>query len=144
MNLGHIVVALSLALGSSALAQAAPSFRTVSSETFAASQGETTLVDVREPQEWAATGVPADATPISISRSDFVDAVLTELGGDRAKPVAVICRTGARSARAAEQLAAAGFTNVINVGDGMMGREGVGQGWLASGLPTQPRDPNDE
>jgi rhodanese-related sulfurtransferase len=95
------------------------------------------LIDVREPAEWAETGIPKEAAAISISRADFVDAVTKEVGGDKTKPVAVICRSGNRSVKAAEALRAAGFTSVTNVGDGMMGREGVGAGWLASKLPTR-------
>jgi len=110
-------------------------YATTSSEVFAASPNGATLIDVREPSEWAQSGVPASANRISISRPDFVDAVLQAVNGDKSKPVAVICRSGSRSVRAANQLAAAGFTNVTNIGDGMIGREGVGKGWLAASLP---------
>lgn len=126
-------------IGLSAAAQVAPTlppaFETVSSETFASSHSDTVLIDVREPAEWAQTGAPAGAKLISGSRSDFVDAVLQAVGGDKTKPVAVICRSGSRSVRAAEKLAAAGFGRVTNLGDGMIGREGVGPGWLAASLP---------
>jgi rhodanese-related sulfurtransferase len=137
-------LALSAALvcsvvGLPGLAQVAPAlppaFETVSSETFASSHSGTLLIDVREPAEWQQTGAPAGATLISGSRSDFVDAVLEATGGDKTKPVAVICRSGSRSVRAAEKLAAAGFTRVTNVGDGMIGRDGVGKGWLSADLP---------
>jgi rhodanese-related sulfurtransferase len=114
---------------------AKPGYSTVSGETFSRAPAGATLIDVREPSEWVQTGVPADARRVSISRNDFVEAVLAELGGDKSRPVAVICRSGARSQRAADQLVAAGFTNVTNVGDGMIGREGVGPGWLAAQLP---------
>ena len=39
------------------------------------------------------------------------------------------------------QLAAAGFTNVTNIGDGMVGRPDVGQGGLAANLPVRPYRP---
>jgi hypothetical protein len=42
--------------------------------------------------------------------------------------------------KAAEQLSAAGFTKITNIGDGMIGREGVGKGWLAATLPLDRRD----
>jgi rhodanese-related sulfurtransferase len=126
-------------LGLPALAQVAPTlppaFETVSSETFASSRSDTLLIDVREPAEWEQTGAPAGAKLISGSRSDFVEAVLEAVGGDKTKPVALICRSGNRSVRAAERLASAGFALVTNVGDGMSGRDGVGQGWLAANLP---------
>ena len=127
-------VALPASAQTSSLAPAP--FATTSSEVFAASPSRATLVDVREPSEWAQTGVPSSANRISISRPDFVDAVLQAVNGDKSRPVAVICRSGSRSVRAAEQLAAAGFTSVTNVGDGIIGREGVGKGWLAANLPV--------
>lgn len=117
-----------------------PAFSTVSSETFSSDRTGVTLIDIREQAEWDQTGVPEGAKRVSTSRPDFVDAILAELGGDKSKPVAVFCRSGTRSLKAAETLAAAGFTNVINVGDGMMGRDGVGKGWQAAGLPLKPAD----
>lgn len=122
------------------LAQAPTSARTMTSESFHASHSGAVLIDVREPGEWSATGVPAQAKTISITRKDFVDAVLAEVGGDMSKPVAVICKSGTRSARAAQQLASAGFSNVIDISDGMLGQNGVGKGWLGAGLPTRTPD----
>lgn len=136
MRLVQIAAAFALTapLTSPALAQAP--VRTVSSEAFVSSSEKATLIDVREPVEWAETGVPRGAATISISRKDFVDAVLARVGGDKSAPVAVICKSGSRSAKAAEALSAAGFTNVTNIGDGMMGRAAAGRGWLAAKLPT--------
>ena len=138
-NLKSIGIAflLMVATTSSAHAQStAPApYSTVSSGTFASRPGDAVLIDVREPSEWAQTGVPAGAKRISISRPDFVEAVLAAAGNDKSKPVAVICRSGSRSVRAAEQLAAAGFSSVTNIGDGMAGRDGIGVGWLAANLP---------
>ena len=133
-----IAAALVLLTAAPALAQAPTPLHTVSSEAFASSKDKSTLIDVREPAEWAETGVPTGASTISISRKDFVDAVLDKVGGDKSAPVALICRSGNRSVKASEALTAAGFTNVTNVGDGMLGREGVGKGWLAAKLPVSP------
>jgi sulfur-carrier protein adenylyltransferase/sulfurtransferase len=66
-------------------------------------RGEVELIDVREPHEWeiarieGARLIPLGALP----------AAMTTLDGRR--EIVVYCRSGARSARAAEQLAAAGF-----------------------------------
>ena len=133
-----IAAALVLLTAAPALAQTSAPLHTVSSEAFASLKDKSALIDVREPAEWAETGVPSGATTISISRKDFVDAVLAKVGGDKSAPVALICRSGNRSVKASEALTAAGFTNVTNVGDGMLGREGVGKGWLAAKLPTSP------
>ena len=138
MRLVHLAAAFALMACAAGPALAQAPVRTVSSEAFVSSKEKATLIDVREPAEWAETGVPTGAATVSISRADFVDAVLAKVGGDKSAPVAVICRSGSRSVKAAEALSAAGFTNVTNVGDGMMGRPAVGQGWLAAKLPTSP------
>jgi rhodanese-related sulfurtransferase len=52
--------------------------------------------------------------------------------------VALICRTGGRSIKAAERLAAAGFTHILNVSDGMLGRGAEARGWIAAGQPVKP------
>jgi rhodanese-related sulfurtransferase len=109
-----------------------------------AARGALTLVDVRLPSEWAETGLPEGAEGVSLQsaathelRSGFVDDVLRAMGGDRDRPIALICARGTRSAFARELLAAAGFTRVDDVGEGMLGGPN-GPGWLARGLPTEP------
>ena len=62
---------------------------------------------------------------------------LTAVGGDKSKPVALICASGTRSNRAHRFLESQGFTNLYDVREGMMGR-GDAPGWLKRGLPTQP------
>ena len=143
MRLAAIALLSSLMIApAQAQTASAPAFTTVTSEAFSANRGGALLVDVREPSEWAQTGMPKDSLGISVSRPDFVAEVLKATGGDKSKPVAVFCRSGARSVKAASALVEAGFTNVTNVGDGWIGREGVGAGWGASKLPTQLAPPN--
>jgi len=79
------------------------------------------LLDVREPEEWEAGHVPG-AVHIPLGE---LGARYTELEQDR--PLYVICRSGARSGRAAQALAGAGW-DASNVSDGMVG-------WHAAGLP---------
>ena len=72
------------------------------------------LLDVREDDEWAAGHAP-----------DAVHVRLAELGArahelPRDREVYVICRSGTRSAYAAQALAGAGL-NAVNVADGMTG-----------------------
>ncbi len=104
--------------------------------------GAMTLFDVRSPGEWRKTGVPRGATPLTIHPPDgmagFVGAVTRAVDGNKDKPVAVICATGRRSTAAAEALREAGFTNVINVREGMMGNRSDGPGWLSRDLPLDP------
>lgn len=51
--------------------------------------------------------------------------------------MAVICRTGRRSAAAERLLERNGFSHVYNVVEGMAGSS-AGPGWLARGLPIEP------
>jgi rhodanese-related sulfurtransferase len=56
------------------------------------------------------------------------------------------CRSGGRSLRAAEMLAAAGYTNVVDQRAGYEGaRDAFGQmteqGWATAGLPTETATP---
>jgi rhodanese-related sulfurtransferase len=79
------------------------------------------LLDVREPEEWAAGHAP-DARHIPLG----------DLGGrasevPRGEAVYVICRSGRRSAHAALALSGAGW-QAINVAGGM-------QDWAAAGRP---------
>ena len=72
------------------------------------------LLDVREDDEWAAGHAP-DAVHIPVG-------ALSERAGEIPQDVEVyvICRSGARSAYAAQQMSLAGW-KTINVADGMTG-----------------------
>jgi len=76
--------------------------------------GSIDLVDVREPDEWAAGHVDgARHVPLG-----DLPARLDSL--DRDRTVVVMCRSGARSARAATVLREAGFARVRNLAGGML------------------------
>lgn len=79
------------------------------------------LLDVREDAEWAA-GHAAGASHIPLGQ---ISSRAAEIPPD--ETIYVICRSGARSARAVQALAAAGW-QAINVAGGM-------QDWAASGRP---------
>ena len=104
----------------------------------AAIDGQIFLIDIRRPDEWDRTGIGAGALPLDMRRADFADQLAQITGGDLNAPVALICARGVRSARLTRTLADAGFTNLIDVPEGMLG-SGAGEGWLAKGLPvTRP------
>ncbi len=83
------------------------------------------LLDVREPDEWAAGHAPS-AVHIPLADLPARASELAELADDR--PVHVICRTGGRSARAVAWLNAAGVVDAVNVAGGM-------KSWQAQGRP---------
>lgn len=89
------------------------------------------LIDVRHPQEWNETGRPAGSFGVTLQDRDFELKVLEILGGDKNKPVAISCRTGARSSRGADRLIAAGHTNVSILDGGFLA-------WNNAGLPIDP------
>jgi rhodanese-related sulfurtransferase len=78
------------------------------------------LLDVREPDEWRAGHAPG-ARHIPLGE---LSARSAEIPRDTA--VYVICRSGARSARAAHALTGAGW-QALNVTDGMQGWESAGR-----------------
>jgi rhodanese-related sulfurtransferase len=103
--------------------------------------GTIVLIDVRSPAEWRQTGVPAGAKTVTIHHPrgarGFLRDILKAAGGDKSRPIALICARGVRSSRAKRFLDANGFTNVRDVPEGMLGR-GSRPGWLARKLPTTP------
>ena len=105
-----------------------------------AQAGQLTLIDIRRPDEWKQTGVAKGALEINMAHpqgaAGFVKQVEAELGGDKHAPVGLICRTGNRTTQMQKVLTDAGFTNVVNIKEGMAG-SGAGPGWLARGLPTE-------
>ena len=87
-------------------------------------QGAAVLVDVREPQEWAAGHAPlAEHLPLGRVTPDAVP---------QDRPVIAVCRSGNRSGKAADVLAAAGVP-VHNLAGGM-------KAWAGSGLPVVTDD----
>lgn len=98
-----------------------------------AATGEIALIDIRRPEEWAATGLPEYAVPIDMRRRDFAEALAAAAAG---RPAALICARGGRSGRLARVLAGADPGNrIIDVPEGMMGSS-AGAGWLAKSLPV--------
>jgi rhodanese-related sulfurtransferase len=88
------------------------------------------LLDVREPEEWAETGVPAGAVLIPLA--EVASRAPSELDAD--SPVYVICRSGNRSRTASETLVQLGFGQVSNVDGGVTA-------WLDAGLPVEAYQP---
>jgi rhodanese-related sulfurtransferase len=83
-------------------------------------RGDATLIDVRELQEWSAGHAPeARHVPLAQLEAGAVS---------HGRPVIAVCRSGRRSAKAADILAAAGIS-VHNLAGGM-------QSWAEAGRPV--------
>ncbi len=74
--------------------------------------GERTVIDVRSPAEYAGAHI-VGAVNIDVDGADF-DARIAEL--DSEGPYLVYCRSGNRSAQAAEQMEAAGIKDIADAG----------------------------
>jgi rhodanese-related sulfurtransferase len=86
--------------------------------------GEAVALDVRELDEWAAGRIEgAVHIPVGepVARQDEIPDDL---------PIVAVCRSGSRSAWAAEMLARAGY-DAANLSGGL-------QAWQAAGLPLEP------
>lgn len=105
-----------------------------------ARDGQIFLIDIRRPDEWSRTGVAAPAIPIDMRRDDFETALRAILDRLGERPVALICARGVRSHRMTARLAEAGFSDTLDVPEGMLG-SGAGAGYIAQGLPL--RAPSD-
>ncbi len=80
------------------------------------------LLDVREPEEYAEVHAP-NATLIPLGQ---LSSRLSELNAYKDKPIAVMCRSGRRSAKAVQILQEAGFSKVRNISGGVTSWESAG------------------
>jgi rhodanese-related sulfurtransferase len=111
------------------------------------------LVDVRSEAEWAFVGVPDLARlgkrPLLVSwqtypgmrpNPDFA-AQIAKAVPDRDTTLVFLCRSGGRSAAAAEAVTASGYRRCFNLSEGFEGNpdaerhRGRTGGWKAAGLP---------
>ncbi len=117
-----------------------------------ASDEDAVLLDVRTREEWEQIGVPDTAElgreaafvewvggPLRLPNPAFLDEAIAA-GVAEGRPVVVLCRSGVRSAAAAEALTAAGYGPAYNITQGFEGDTGPdGErghwGWRADGLP---------
>ena len=94
------------------------------------------MIDVREPQEYAgghirgAVNIPRGVLEFEIMTNPAVDFVTAKEPQVRDASIYLYCRSGGRSALAAESLERLGFTNVMSVAGGI-------QAWEAAQLPIQ-------
>ncbi|MBI2496430.1 MAG: rhodanese-like domain-containing protein [Opitutae bacterium] len=128
MKFRLLLLALLLSFGSGCAAEVAQVSPAEAAQRVAA--GSAVLVDVREPAEWAETGVAAPA--VLLSKGEF-DADLTGgwkpfLQKHRDRPIILYCHSGRRSGLVAAVLAKQGYT-VANAGGF--------KDWKEAGLPVR-------
>lgn len=107
----------------------AEGYREADPETVAHYRNQVRIVDVREPEEFDAElgHVPgSELVPLATVRAHFQR-------GDDDQLIVLVCRSGGRSGRAAEQLVSMGYRHVINMAGGMIQ-------WNAARLPVE-REP---
>ena len=88
------------------------------------------IVDVRNPDEWNATGVPKVPQGVKlIPLPEFQQRAPQELPKD--KTIYIICNSGNRSRVASDILIGLGYKSVVNIDGGI-------QAWMREGLETVP------
>ncbi len=105
-----------------AMLTSVPFVQEIDVDTLETRSAETIVLDVREPEEYEQGHVPK---AINLPQADLASQ-LDELA--RACPLVLICRSGARSLRAAQFLRQVGFEQVTNV-------QGGTEAWRAAGKP---------
>ena len=128
MNLKKLLSTLtagSLLLALQCTAVAAAPAVTLEVARTALEQSSAVVVDIREPGEQTA-GVAKGALLIPMGQ---LENRLADITKSKTQPIILICATQNRSAKLAEKLQAAGYSNVSYVQGGM-------NQWTAHGLPT--------
>lgn len=101
-----------------------------------ATEGQIYLIDIRRPDEWKRTGVAEPAILLDMRRKDFSDALQGIFDQSGPRPVALICARGVRSDRMNTRLVSAGFEDILDVPEGMLG-SGAGPGYIKQALPLR-------
>lgn len=98
--------------------------------------GEILLFDIRSPREWQETGIAGPAHALSMHEPGFIADITRQVAGNKRRKIALICAQGVRSRVMSLRLMSAGFTEVIDVPEGMLG-SAAGRGWIAERMPLR-------
>ena len=124
-RIAALVLITVVAVVVAACSSAGPAITKADAGTAVGELSSRTVIDVRTADEFAA-GHIAGAQNIDVEAADFASKISTL---DKTTPYLVYCRSGRRSAIAAEQMAKAGFTDIVD-GGGMADL-------VAAGAPTE-------
>lgn len=120
-------------------------------DTWAMLKSDSTvvLIDVRTEKEWNTVGIP-DLESLAqqanfvewnreggVPNESFMEQAQAVLP-DKNVPIVLLCRSGARSAAAAEALTSAGYSAAYNILGGFEGPSGAGGGWKDALPSTTP------
>jgi rhodanese-related sulfurtransferase len=105
----------------------------------ASTKGDLLLIDIRSAGEWLETGVAPQAVLISMHQAGglekFSSDLLAMVEGNKQRKIALICAGGIRSVYLQYYLRKQGYSEVLDVSEGMQG--GIfKKGWVDQGLPT--------
>lgn len=117
-------LAIVTALVLSACSSGSSAISNVDATTFLSTvaQPGVTVVDVRTPEEYAAGHVEGSIN-MNVEGPDFGNQIIKL---DKSGTVAVYCHSGRRSAIAADDLAASGFTSIVNLNGGIADLQAAG------------------
>lgn len=118
----HSEAAANTATVAEAPAQQSATFQNVNQDDFLKKQNEgAVIIDVRTPEEIAAGYIKGATIFADVHGADFA----TKINAlDKNKTYLVYCRSGRRSATAAQMMVENGFTKVYNLGGGINGWTG--------------------
>ena len=106
-----------------------------------ARDGGVTIIDIRRPDEWRKTGVASGSKRATIrtrqGTAGFLERIAKLTKGDKTTPIALICAAGVRSKHASRLLRDRGYTQVLDISEGMLGN-GKGAGWIGRKVPVSP------
>jgi rhodanese-related sulfurtransferase len=104
-----------------------------------ARDGQVMIIDIRRPDEWQKTGIPRGAERAMVrfdqGATNFLIRIAKLTNGDKTRPIALICAAGVRSKHASRLLQNRGYTQVMDISEGMLGNAD-GIGWLRRDLPV--------
>tara|TARA_R110002020_G_scaffold154546_2_gene334453 strand:- start:493 stop:873 length:381 start_codon:yes stop_codon:yes gene_type:complete len=119
------------------VAEAKAGIREIDAEELQALQAKgVPVVDVREPAEFAeghipgAVNIPRGVLEFEVDGHPAVNCVRDPALGHRDQPIVLQCRSGARSALAADALRRLGFVEPLSLAGGIVG-------WTGAGLPVE-------
>ena len=120
------------------VADAKTRIREIGHEELLALQARgTPVVDVREPAEFAAgaipgaVNIPRGVLEFEVDGHPAVNGIKDPALGHREATIILSCRSGARSALAADALRQLGFSDPVSLAGGF-------NGWAAAGRPVTP------